>query len=499
MAFPARPSGFRQDQDRPGAKHRARPDEVRRDVAENVKVERRSAAAKPVTSSRTAPPVAQPSSSPSAILGATYEVKGKQSVTSVARMYLTRTSYMTVAELEAAMRGANGGKTDEYFKKGDRVTIPGYLTEPIVEKPTPIPPGTEIRGIYLTGYTAGSAKGIDLIRRWRAAGGNAVVFDIKDFDGLVNVPFHHPLASTRSPLISNLPKFARFLHSLGLHSIGRIALFRDAYQAQNHTQLAVRSRRTGKPWLENGKLAWTDPSNPEMQNYLLDMAKMAASSGLDEIQFDYVRFPAEGDQKDAEFAFQKAHPDWQRSDVIVDFLTRAYRELHPHGVLLSLDVFGVMAWQRQVDLSHTGQDIAAMAHHCDILSPMIYPSHFFGMDGYKTPGDYPKHFIGESMERFHAITTDSKVVLRPWLQAFAWRTPIYSPAYIIVQVSTSEEEGGVGYLFWNARNDYSKLFPAMPQLRSEKRHTPATTTGSLEGGSSSHEKEVAHAGSPSRP
>lgn len=414
-------------------------------------------------------------------------------------MYLTRTSYMTVAELEAAMRGANGGKSDEYFKKGDRVTIPGYLTEPIVEKPRPIPPGTEIRGIYLTGYTAGSAKGIDLIRRWRAAGGNAVVFDIKDFDGLVNVPFHHPLASTREPLISNLPKFARFLHSLGLHSIGRIALFRDAYQAQNHPQLAVRSRRTGKPWLENGKLAWTDPSNPEMQNYLLDMAKMAASSGLDEIQFDYVRFPAEGDQKDAEFAFQKVHPNWQRSDVIVDFLTRAYRELHPHGVLLSLDVFGVMAWQRQVDLSHTGQDIAAMAHHCDILSPMIYPSHFFGMDGYKTPGDYPKHFIGESMERFHAITTDSKVVLRPWLQAFAWRTPIYSPAYIIVQVSTSEEEGGVGYLFWNARNDYSKLFPAMPQLRSEKRHTPATTTGSLEGGSSSHEKELARAGSPSRP
>lgn len=87
-------------------------------------------------------------------------------------MYLTRTSYMTVAELEAAMRGANGGKSDEYFKKGDRVTIPGYLTEPIVEKPRPIPPGTEIRGIYLTGYTAGSAKGIDLIRRWRAAGGN---------------------------------------------------------------------------------------------------------------------------------------------------------------------------------------------------------------------------------------------------------------------------------------------------------------------------------------
>lgn len=392
-------------------------------------------------------------------------MKGRQPVISVARLYLSRTSYMTVPELEAALRQANGNKRDDFFKKGDRVVIPGFLTKPIVEKPVLIPRTTEIRGIYLTGYTADSVRGIELIRRWKAAGGNAVVFDIKDFDGLVNVPFEDALASTRKPLISDLPKYNHFLHSLGLHAIARIALFRDAYQAQNHTQLAVRSRRTGKPWLENGKLAWTDPSSPVVQNYMLDLAKMVAKSGADEIQFDYVRFPAEGDQKDAEFQFESRHPTWKRSDVINDFLKRAYSELHPMGVLVSLDVFGVMAWQRQVDLAHTGQDIAAMAHYCDVLSPMIYPSHFFGMDGYKMPGDYPRHFISESMERFRTDTADSKVVLRPWLQAFAWRTPIYSPAYIITQVSVSKEEGGVGYLFWNARNDYAKLFPAMPQLR----------------------------------
>jgi len=53
------------------------------------------------------------------------------------------------------------------------------------------------------------------------------------------------------------------------------------------------------------------------------------------------------------------------------------------------------------------------------------------------------------------------VVLRPWLQAFAWRTKTYSPGYIRIQVSVSKEEGGIGFLFWNARNDYSKLFPAL--------------------------------------
>ena len=102
-----------------------------------------------------------------------------------------------------------------------------------------------------------------------------------------------------------------------------------------------------------------------------------------------------------------------------------------------------------------------MARHCDVLSPMIYPSHFFHMDGYANPGDAPRHFISESMERFREITGDTKVVLRPWLQAFAWRTKTYSPGYIRIQVSVSRKEGGIGFLFWNARNDYSKLFPAM--------------------------------------
>ena len=186
------------------------------------------------------------------------------------------------------------------------------------------------------------------------------------------------------------------------------------------------------------------------------------------MQFDYVRFPAEGDQKDASFNFQTEHPRLAALEVIADFLKRAYAEIHPTGVLLSLDVFGVMAWQRPVDLAHTGQDIVAMAKHCDVLSPMIYPSHFFGMDGIAHPGDAPEHFIGESMDRFKLITKDSGVVIRPWLQAFAWRTKTYSPKYVEVQVSVAKQKGGVGFLFWNANNDYTKPYAAMPEMRAAK-------------------------------
>jgi hypothetical protein len=124
-----------------------------------------------------------------------------------------------------------------------------------------------------------------------------------------------------------------------------------------------------------------------------------------------------------------------------------------------------MAWQRQVDLSHTGQDIVQMAKYCDVLSPMIYPSHFFGMDGIEHPGDEPAHFIGESMDRFELITKGSGVVIRPWLQAFHWRTKTYSPEYIKIQVETAKGKGGIGFLFWNAANDYSKPYAAMPEMK----------------------------------
>jgi hypothetical protein len=397
-----------------------------------------------------------------------YVAKRGDSLVSVARQYISKTSYLTSSELAEAIRQANGNFQGTFLKAGQQLTIPGILDAPIVEKAVAVPKDFEVRAVYLTGVMAGSDRGLKIIRRWREVGGNAVVFDVKDSDGTVNIPFDNPMAGGRKPVIRDLPKFTKFLHSQGMHAIARVAIFRDEHLVVTHPELAVKSHRTGQPWRENGKLVWTDPSQPKVQEYDIALAKKAAESGADEIQFDYVRFPAEGDQKDATFSFQTVHPDWHRSDVIADFLKHAYAELHPTGVLLSLDVFGVMAWQRQVDLAHTGQDIVAMAKHCDVLSPMIYPSHFFGMDGYDHPGDAPEHFIGESMARFELITKGSGVTIRPWLQAFAWRTKTYSPKYIETQVLTSKDKGGVGFLFWNANNDYSKPYVAMPEMRAAK-------------------------------
>ncbi len=399
---------------------------------------------------------------------AMYTAKRGDSIPVIAHKYLSQTSFLTSSELAEAIRHANGNRTANILKAGEEIIVPGILGGPIHEKLIPVAKDFEARAIYLTGVMAGSDKGVRIVQRWHEAGGNAVVFDIKDSDGNVNIAFDHPLLASHKVYIHDLPKYIRFLHSENMHAIARIAMFRDERMVVEHPELAVQSRSRKQPWRENGKLVWTDSSNPKVQDYDIALAKYVAQLGADEIQFDYVRFPAEGDQKDASFVFQSAHPGWQRSDVIVDFLSKAYAEIHPTGALLSLDVFGIMAWQRPVDLSHTGQDIVGMAKHCDVLSPMIYPSHFFGMDGVARPGDAPEHFIGESMARFEKITAGTGVVIRPWLQAFAWRTKTYSPKYIEVQVATSKDKGGDGFLFWNANNDYSKPYAAMPEMKAAK-------------------------------
>jgi len=457
-----------------------------------------------------------------------YTAKRGEAIPTIAHRYLSKTSYLTSSELAEAIRQVNHkSDSSNLLKANEPIVIPGILAAPILEKAIPVAKDFEVRAIYLTGFMAGSEHGLRVIKHWREVGGNAVVFDIKDSDGSVMIPFEHPLLGQHQVYVHDVPKLVHFLHQQNMHAIARIAIFRDERLVVNHPELAVQSRKNHTAWRENGKLVWTDPSNPKVQDYDIALAKYVAGLGVDEIQFDYVRFPAEGDQKDATFVFQKDQPKAaaesqaenltldvpelasqkeevqsakadrqsakpgaqksksrkpkaesqtakaapqprgpQRSDVITAFLKKAYGELHPTGVLLSLDVFGVMAWQRPIDLSHTGQDIVHMAQHCDVLSPMIYPSHFFGMDGIEHPGDEPAHFIGESMDRFELITRGSGVVIRPWLQAFHWRTKTYSPEYIKIQVEVARQKGGIGFLFWNAANDYSKPFTAMPEMKS---------------------------------
>ena len=319
--------------------------------------------------------------------------------------------------------------------------------------------------IYITGQMAGSPRGVQLIDDWRRTGGNAIVFDIKDNTGIVNVPFEHPLNGDSSPSIKNLRDFVAYLHSCGMYAIGRIAVFRDERLVTEHPELAIRSRRSGRPWKEKGKIVWVDPSNAEVQQYNIALVRAAAGSGLDEVQLDYIRFPVQSNQQDAKFEIDSRSTRWRRSDVITQFVAAAYSQLHPMRVLLSLDVFGVLAWDRRVDIASTGQNIRTLAPYCNVISPMVYPSHFFGMDGYVYPGNAPQHFIGQAMKRFSKITANTGVVLRPWLQGFSWRTSTYSTDYVLTQIETARANGARGFLFWNAENEYREPLAALAEMR----------------------------------
>ncbi len=220
-----------------------------------------------------------------------YVAQRGDSLPTVARKYLKRTKYLTSSELSEAMREANHNRQGTFLKPGESIIIPGILEAPIVERTVPVASDFEVRAIYLTGVMAGSDHGLRIIRHWREVGGNAVVFDIKDSDGIVNIAFDHPLATGQRHYISDLPKFVHFLHSENMHAIARIAIFRDEHLVTSHPELAVKSHSTGQPWRENGKLVWTDPSNLKVQDYDIALAKFVAQSGVDEVQFDYVRFP----------------------------------------------------------------------------------------------------------------------------------------------------------------------------------------------------------------
>src|SRR5229473_2059565 len=196
-----------------------------------------------------------------------YVAQRGDSLPSVARKYLKRTKYLTSLELAAAIREANHNRQGVFLKSGEQIIIPGILESAIVEKSVPVARDFEVRAIYLTGVMAGSDHGMRIIRHWREVGGNAVVFDIKDSDGIVNIAFDHPLATGQRHYISDLPKLIHFLHSENMHAIARIAIFRDEHLVTSHPELAVKSHRTGENWRENGKLVWTDPSNPKVQDY----------------------------------------------------------------------------------------------------------------------------------------------------------------------------------------------------------------------------------------
>jgi Uncharacterized conserved protein len=94
--------------------------------------------------------------------------------------------------------------------------------------------------------------------------------------------------------------------------IGRIVCFEDPILANSMPLHAIRTSSGGVGTNAAG-LGWTNEYDPFVWNYLISLSKAAAKLGFDEIQYDYVRFPTDGNTADAVGRTRRQSPMRRRS------------------------------------------------------------------------------------------------------------------------------------------------------------------------------------------
>jgi hypothetical protein len=292
---------------------------------------------------------------------------------------------------------------------------------------------------------------------------NAFVIDAKDIVGILTYKSNDPIVQKyqqHPAIIKDFNKLVHYLHSKNIYVIVRQALFQDMNLIKYRKDLAIYNKNTASKTIEyKGNPIWLDPAKEEVQDYNLRIFKELLSFGVDEIQFDYVRYPAEGDL--SVVVFHDVNTPEDKTKHLERFLFKAWFLKYPTETKLSIDVFGVTAWQEKKDIMATGQDIPKISVYLDYISPMLYPSHFNrGFEGIANPADHPEYFYQKGMNYFKALLPDY-VKIRPWLQAFKWRVTNYNEEYILRQIKTSQDNHGYGWILWNAGNNYEIPFKAI--------------------------------------
>ncbi|KKM09197.1 hypothetical protein SY88_20105 [Clostridiales bacterium PH28_bin88] len=319
--------------------------------------------------------------------------------------------------------------------------------------PAPVEP-VKVKGIYVAGAIAGLESSMDeLIELVEKTELNAMVIDIKDDKGEIVYEMKTPtviaVGSSRNK-VSDMAGLIKKLKEKGIYPIARIVVFKDPVLAEADRDLAVRTIK-GSIWGDRKGQAWVDPYNPKVWDYILEIAIAAADLGFREIQFDYVRFPSDGSTKKIKYP---AYDGRSRSDVIVDFLRFAKERLKPYGVFVSADLFGLTT--SVTDDMGIGQEIERIAPIVDIISPMVYPSHYGpGNYGLADPDAKPYETVYKSISDAVARVGNTGVIIRPWLQDFTLRNS-YGASEVKAQIQATYDNGLEEWILWNPRNNYTR-------------------------------------------
>ena len=390
-----------------------------------------------------------------------------ESQRSLVRRYYDHSRIFNRGEFERRLIADNAASFErERCVAGRTLVIPESQVGPFLNEPLHRDPG-DVRAIYLQGGNFQPGRLAAEAERLRSIGANGIVFDVKDIVGVVNYRSSVPEVEAyrrHTPPIANLAKSIHFLHTQGIYVIARMALFQDENLAIRRPDLAIRDG--GAPdgiLLVKNKPLWVDPGQPEVRSYNWAILAELIRMGVDEVQFDYVRYPAEGNLSRVTYHDVRTPAD--KTGHLKTFLFGAWMLSREVDVHLAIDVFGIVAWGEEADVHNTGQRIAELALFVDVVSPMLYPSHFSrGFHGYANPADMGYHFYNEGVTRFRELT-GHRVVVRPWIQAFRWRVTNFNEDYIRDQLRGSESAGGSGWMMWNAGNQYDLVYRALRNAR----------------------------------
>ncbi|HXY79955.1 MAG TPA: putative glycoside hydrolase [Gaiellaceae bacterium] len=308
----------------------------------------------------------------------------------------------------------------------------------------------EIRGIHLTMDLAGLPGRIATYLALKHDGLNTLEIDVKDETGAVAFVANAPAIAVRDGAARPFydPRaVAREVHRAGMYLIGRVVTFEDPITSAAHPALAVHTSN-GSLWHTSGGLGWLNPYSRAAWKYDVDVAVAAAKAGFDEIQFDYVRFPSDGDVSIIRYPGAHSQP---QPETVAAFLRYAASRLHPLGVRVSADVFGLSATHNL----GIGQNPAEIGKVVDTIYPMTYPSHYrSGEFNLPDPNAAPGQTVSDSLTDFRTKIAGTRALLVPWLQDFSLgRT--YRPADVAAQVAAARSFHTGGFMLWNAGGIYT--------------------------------------------
>lgn len=299
---------------------------------------------------------------------------------------------------------------------------------------------------------------------------NSVVIDMKDDYGRVRYKSELDIVRQvgSSGAVIDIDKVISEFKKQNVYIIARIVLFKDErLYGFKGGRYAVRDGQTNKPWAGHKYERWVDPYSEFVQDYNISIAKELISLGVDEIQFDYARFPTDGKGvNQVKFSYQKK--GMTKKDALESFFRKARKHI---DAPLSIDIYGRNGWYQIND--RIGQDPEMLAEYVDVICPMFYPSHFgSGFLNYKPYKQRPLRIYYYGALRAKSLV-DNNAIIRPYVQAFkissnTYDKNYYNEEYIINEIKgcdLADEEGG--YTFWNAGNKYYIVQKAYDMMNSE--------------------------------